>query len=380
MTVKVDGIVKRFDGRPPTVAIDHLQLTIDDGEFIVLLGPSGCGKTTTLRCIAGLESPDEGRIELQGKVVYDSATRINLPPDRRSIGMVFQSYALWPHLSVRRNIAYPLRARKLSRGIAEDWVGDMARLVDCESLLDRLPSELSGGQQQRIALARGLVARPELVLLDEPMSNLDAKLRDQVRAQMHELHADLGFTAVFVTHDQAEAFALADRAVIMNSGRIEQVDDPRRIWAAPASDYVASFIGMANRLELERHPEGWRIPGTSMQIPFADLAVDRSLSSVALRIRAGDLRVVPPDVPTEEGTVHVVGTLIDSIFGGDVLDVAVDVGGFRLHAQCELEGTHCWVDQVPRGSEIAVRFALARARCFDRETGAAMGISELSVV
>ena len=180
--------------------------------------------------------------------MFDAARRLNLPPNKRSIGMVFQSYALWPHMKVRKNIAYPLKARKLKQGLREGWVEQAAAQVDCSALLDRYPAQLSGGQQQRVALARGLVARPELVLFDEPLSNLDARLRDQVRIEIHELHTRLGFTAVFVTHDQSEALALGDRLAIMKQGKIEQYDTPEQVYEQPASEYVAAFIGISNRL------------------------------------------------------------------------------------------------------------------------------------
>ena len=224
--VTIEGLNKHFAGKPPTTAIDDLDLEIEEGEFLVLLGPSGCGKTTTLRCLAGLETPSSGAISFGGRTVFDSGSRIDTSPDKRNLGMVFQSYALWPHMTVRKNIGYPLRARKIPKSECRGWVEDVAALVDCGQLLDRYPAQLSGGQQQRVALARGLVARPDLVLFDEPLSNLDARLRDQVRAQIHELHERLRFTAVFVTHDQREALALGDRLAIMKAGRIEQFDTP----------------------------------------------------------------------------------------------------------------------------------------------------------
>src|SRR5689334_18763548 len=170
--VVIDGLVKHFHGNPPTKAVDDLGLEIDQGEFLILLGPSGCGKTTALRCLAGLETPSAGRISFGDTTVFDASRRVNLSPDKRNVGMVFQSYALWPHMTVRKNIAYPLRARKLRQGLKAGWVEETAALVDCGPLLDRYPAQLSGGQQQRVALARGLVARPELVLFDEPLSNL----------------------------------------------------------------------------------------------------------------------------------------------------------------------------------------------------------------
>jgi iron(III) transport system ATP-binding protein len=184
--VRREGLTKSFGA---TTVIKGLDLEVQEGEFLVLLGPSGCGKTTTLRCLAGLEAPTDGRISLGREAVFDGRGRVNRSPDKRSIGMVFQSYALWPHMTVRNNIAYPLKARGLKAKLAEGWVEDTARLVDCEPLLDRYPAQLRGGQQQRVALARGLVARPGLMLFDEPLSNLDARLRDLVSAQIHELHS-----------------------------------------------------------------------------------------------------------------------------------------------------------------------------------------------
>ncbi len=259
--VSIHSMTKRFDGKPPATPVDDLDLEIEEGEFLVLLGPSGCGKTTTLRCLAGLETPNTGQIQFGSATMFDAERRVNLSPDKRNIGMVFQSYALWPHMTVRKNIEYPLKARRLKEGIKNGWVEETAALVDCGGLLDRYPAQLSGGQQQRVALARGLVARPELVLFDEPLSNLDARLRDQVRAEIHELHGRLGFTAVFVTHDQSEALALGDRLAIMRNGRIEQYDTPEGVFEHPATEYVAAFIGMSNRLVCERADNGWGCDG-----------------------------------------------------------------------------------------------------------------------
>src|SRR4051794_6776383 len=260
-SVRIRSLTKRFGGKSPTTAIDNLDLEIEEGEFLVLLGPSGCGKTTTLRCIAGLETADEGAISFADRAVFDAARRVNVPPNKRNIGMVFQSYALWPHMTVRKNIGYPLRTRRMKRERANEWIEEVAALVDPTPLLDRYPAQLSGGQQQRIALARGLVARPDLVLFDEPLSNLDARLRDQVRTEIHELHGRLGFTAVYVTHDQVEALALGDRLAIMRQGALEQLATPDEVFEEPATEYVAAFIGMANRLGFERHDGSWFLDG-----------------------------------------------------------------------------------------------------------------------
>ena len=325
--VVIERLTKRFDGKPPTVAVDDLNIEIEQGEFLVLLGPSGCGKTTTLRCLAGLETANEGVLSFGGEKVFDSSSKLNLSPDKRSIGMVFQSYALWPHMTVRRNIAYPLKARKLRAGLSSGWVEDMAAVVDCSELLDRYPGQLSGGQQQRVALARGLVARPDLVLFDEPLSNLDARLREQVRNELAELHNRLDFTAVYVTHDQSEAFALGDRLAIMRQGRIEQLGTPRDVFASPRSEYVAGFIGMANRLELTERDGTWWLPGGPLRGRLRG-----GQDKAVLRLRTDDLDVRSNDMLAD----HEVGFDAEVVvvsFGGRHVDVVLAVGDDRLDAQ-----------------------------------------------
>jgi len=217
--------------------VDELSLQIDDGEFVVLLGPSGCGKTTTLRMIAGLEQATSGAILIDGERVND------LPPQRRDIAMVFQSYALYPHMTVAENIGYPLRIRKLERAEINEQVQRTAALLEITALLDRRPRELSGGERQRVALARAIVRHPRAFLMDEPLSNLDAKLRLQMRAELKHLQQQLGTTTVYVTHDQAEAMTLGHRVAVMNQGKLQQFDAPLRIYNEPANRFVASFVG-----------------------------------------------------------------------------------------------------------------------------------------
>jgi len=359
--VRIEKLSKRFDGKPPAVAANELDLDIEDGEFVVLLGPSGCGKTTTLRCLAGLEQPDSGRILFDDRPVFDGGSGLTVPPERRSIGMVFQSYALWPHLTVRKNIEYPLKARKVRQGLKEDWTTDTARLVDCEPLLERVPSQLSGGQQQRVALARGLVSRPDLVLFDEPLSNLDARLRDTVRTQMHELHQRLGFTAVFVTHDQAEAFALGDRLVVLRQGQVEQIDSARAIWAQPATDYVAEFIGMSNRIELTRIGDGWQVG--DQRLTDLRLAVPRTVDAVAIRARPDDLAVVEPEAATASDIV-LSGSFIDATFAGSHLDVSVDVAGRVLRGTAPLTGGASWIDTLELGAPVRVQLSSDAVRYY----------------
>jgi len=352
--VSVRSLSRTFGGAHGMRAVDGLDFDIDEGEFLVLLGPSGCGKTTTLRCLAGLESPDDGRIVLGEQMVFDASRKLNLPPERRGIGMVFQSYALWPHLTVRKNLEYPLRARKLKQGLREDWAAELAAVVECENLLDRYPGQLSGGQQQRVALARGLVARPDLVLFDEPLSNLDARLRKDVRSELHHLHRRLGFTAVYVTHDQEEAFALGDRLAIMRSGKIEQIDTPARVFENPASDYVANFVGMSNRLPLTFDGQTWAVAGVEMLGPF-DLPRQANQAAVG-RVRAEDLTLLQPGERTHPDLATFSATLIDSSYAGRGRDVMLEVNGTALHATVAAgRGVH-WVDAVKPGAPLMVGF------------------------
>jgi iron(III) transport system ATP-binding protein len=358
--VRIEGLTKRFGA---TTVIPGLDLEVQDGEFLVLLGPSGCGKTTTLRCLAGLEAPSDGQISLGGETVFDAQRRLNRAPDKRSIGMVFQSYALWPHMTVRRNIAYPLKARGLKEKIREGWVEDVARLVDCEPLLDRYPAQLSGGQQQRVALARGLVARPGLLLFDEPLSNLDARLRDLVRAQIHELHSRLGFTAVFVTHDQSEALALGDRLAIMRAGTIEQLDTPQRVFEQPATEYVADFVGMSNRFVCERRDDGWTCNG--QRLAGGTFGRQGAAQRLAARVRPEDLQVAPAGELSGPDLAVLGGTVVDAGYGGRHVDVIAQVGDARVHARVPAGAADNWTRTLSVGQRISVGFRPSDARRYE---------------
>jgi iron(III) transport system ATP-binding protein len=366
--VRIERLVKHFDGTPPTKAIDDIDLEIDEGEFLVLLGPSGCGKTTALRCLAGLERPDQGRITFGDTPVFDAARRVDRPPNRRSIGMVFQSYALWPHMKVRKNIAYPLKARKLKHGLREGWVEQAAAQVDCSALLDRYPAQLSGGQQQRVALARGLVARPDLVLFDEPLSNLDARLRDQVRVEIHELHTKLGFTAVFVTHDQSEALALGDRLAIMKQGKIEQYDTPERVYEHPVSEYVAAFIGISNRLLFDYNDGRWFANGQAVQgaSPTRDGA-----AATAVRVRSEELALAPVGEPPSAERCSLPGVVVDTEYGGSHIDVSVDAGDSRVMARLSTSGSGGWARRLLPGDAVEISFDPCIAKVFPAEVAVA---------
>jgi iron(III) transport system ATP-binding protein len=234
------NLTKRYG---PTAVVDALDLEIRDGEFFTLLGPSGCGKTTTLRCIAGLERPDGGSVHLGERCLADPTRGLFVQPERRNMGMVFQSYALWPHMTVFENVAYPLRLRRLGRAEIRRKVDEVLQLVGLEGYADRPAPMLSGGQQQRVALARALVFSPQVLLLDEPLSNLDALLRDEMRQQLRGLSDRIGVTTIFVTHDQVEALSLSDRIAIMRSGRVEQVGAPMEVYSAPSTPFAQAFLG-----------------------------------------------------------------------------------------------------------------------------------------
>ncbi|MEA3238321.1 MAG: ABC transporter ATP-binding protein [Candidatus Bipolaricaulota bacterium] len=234
-----------------TVALEEFNLSANTGEILVLLGPSGCGKTTLLRSIAGLERPDSGEILLGNELVFSGKRGICTPPHLRRIGMVFQNYALWPHLTVLRNVSYPLKIRRIPRATIRRKVGEMLSLVQLDGLERRYPHELSGGQQQRVALARALIMNPRLLLLDEPLSSLDAKLREEMREELKRVHSKTELTMLYVTHDQTEAMALADRIGVMESGRLIQLGPPSEIYEHPQTEFVARFIGTGNLLSGE---------------------------------------------------------------------------------------------------------------------------------
>jgi iron(III) transport system ATP-binding protein len=364
----ITGLTKSFRTRnAKTLAIDDFNVEVNEGELLVLLGPSGCGKTTTLRALAGLEVPDAGRIAFGSQVVFDADRRVNVRPNKRDVGMVFQSFALWPHMTVRRNIAYPLRARRQRDGIRAGWVEAAAKLVNCEDLLSRYPSQLSGGQQQRVALARALVARPTVMLFDEPLSNLDAKLRDQLRADLHHLHREVGFTGVYVTHDQAEALALGDRLAIMNAGRVEQLDTPDVVFSQPRTEYVAAFIGIDNVIELRREGGRWSCPAGTLHGDVPDYHGD----VVRLRIRDEDVRLCASPVELAAGEMGVSNaTVVDSSFQGRTWGVVVELGETRVTAVVEASA------RVPApGDSVMIAFASRRVLVYGA-AGELMGSPE----
>ena len=316
--VRFDAVRKDFGG---FTAIPELSLEIKPGELVTLLGPSGCGKTTTLRMLAGLESPTEGRILIGGEDV----TR--LPANRRDVAMVFQSYALFPHMSVAQNVAYGLDAGGMKAGEARQAADRGLELVGLAGLGGRLPAELSGGQQQRVAVARALVLEPQVLLLDEPLSNLDARLRRRVRTEIRELQQRLGFTAVYVTHDQEEALAVSDRIVVMKGGRIEQMGTPRQLYETPASEFIADFIGEANVVSAEIGA----VQDGRARVSIADVEVELPARGHApgpakVAVRANAVLLGDP-----EGQ-GLAGRIASSAYLGDHSEYEVESGVGRLFA------------------------------------------------
>jgi iron(III) transport system ATP-binding protein len=331
--IKVDHL-RHVYGNPGNEVVSVHDVTLDIGknEFFTLLGPSGCGKTTTLRCIAGLEQPTSGSIELDGVVVVSD--RIAVPTHRRDIGMVFQDYAVWPHMSVFENVAFPLRVgKKLRRSEIAERVEQALALVNMDAYIDRRATQLSGGQQQRLSLARALVRQPKVLLLDEPLSNLDAKLREQMRGELRLIQQRIGITTVFVTHDQVEALSLSTRIAVMNGGRVVQEGTPRDIYLNPSTEFVADFVGATSFIEgiaTVSTPEVLTVE-TDVGV-FACATNDgiRVGDSVSLALRPES--VVVGDRPTDAENSFA-GVVELSLFVGDSVDYRVQVGDRLVRAK-----------------------------------------------
>ena len=334
-TVRLNGLTKRFGEN--VAAVRDLTLEVQHGELVSLLGPSGCGKTTTLRLIAGFLEPDAGEIWV-GEQCLSSAGQ-SVPPERRGMGMIFQSYAVWPHKTVTENVAYGLKFRQAARGDLEKRVKDALALVRLEAFADRYPGELSGGQQQRVALARALVVEPAILLLDEPLSNLDANLREEMRFEIRRLHDAFQITTIYVTHDQAEAMVTSDRIAVMNTGRIEQVGTPEEVYERPATAFVAGFIGRANLLKGRVAGDGVVECEGEVRLLTAAGPEHRRGEEVTVSIRphrialSPDRGAAPGDGPMPGGRVNLFrGTVSRAIYFGDAMDYQVALAG----ADCTL--------------------------------------------
>lgn len=318
-SVTIRHVTKSFGSN---VILSSFNETFKDGEFVTLLGPSGCGKTTMLRMIAGFEKPTTGEISIDDTLI--SSDKVFLPPEKRGVGMVFQSYAVWPHMDVFHNVAYPLTIAKKDRASVERKVARVLDIVHLSQYAKRYPNQLSGGQQQRVALARALVAEPKLLLLDEPLSNLDAKLRESMRFEIKEIQRNLGITVVYVTHDQTEAMAMSDRVFLINRGVVQQKGTPEEIYRQPVNQFVADFLGKVDFLKGEAGGGRIRLHHTEVSLPYAG---DKT-GAVEVAIR-------PENIAMSKKTGDIEGTVTAGYYLGDAGDYRVTVGGISLRVITE---------------------------------------------
>jgi iron(III) transport system ATP-binding protein len=324
--IRIQNLRKSYGG---DTVLDGLDFTVHDKEFVTLLGPSGCGKTTTLMSIAGFQTPDEGVIAVGDDVFVDRTKRIDLPAERRNLGIVFQSYAVWPHMTVAQNIAFPLSLRKVGKWAVRERVAEVLKLVELGAHGGRYPHQLSGGQQQRVALARAIAYSPKVLLLDEPFSNLDAKLRERARDWLKRLQLSLGLTTVFVTHDQDEALAMSDRILVMRGGRILREGTPEEVYRNPKARFVAEFIGQCNFLTgtVETTPGGTIV--RTPQFPAGiTVAATHHGPEATVAIRPQDFELAEPGATAADDGVD--GTVTEAVFLGDHYRCHVQIGMSRI--------------------------------------------------
>ena len=380
--IVLEGVAKVYDGG--VRAVDDVTLEVADGEFVVLVGPSGCGKSTLLRMIAGLEHITEGTVRIGDRDVT------NVAPRDRDIAMVFQNYALYPQMKVRDNLAFGLKLRKTPKDEREQRVAEVARILGLEDLLDRKPGQLSGGQRQRVAMGRAMVREPAAYLMDEPLSNLDAKLRVSMRAELSRLHERLRTTTIYVTHDQVEAMTLGEKVVVLRDGVIQQVAPPKELYDAPANLFVAAFIGSPQMNLLDAAVEGDAVVGAGLRLPVRPGRVPAGTSRVILGIRPTDVRIAEPDAdaPILRGTVTVfedLGAEAHAIMPVDSPRVTADAALAAAETSDDHDGTLLAGDDraqftarldahsgVTQGSDLALAVDPQRIHLFDPASGAAL--------
>jgi len=351
-SVELRGLTKRFGS---LAVVDHVSLRIDHGQLVCLLGPSGCGKTTTLRLLAGFLEPSDGEIHVGDRLVSSSAR--TLPPEQRKMSMIFQSYALWPHMTVAENIVYGLRLRKMDRDTIAKKLEAILETTKLEILAQRYPGELSGGQQQRVALARALVVEPETLLLDEPLSNLDANLREEMRFEIRRLHDEYRYTTVYVTHDQSEAMTTADLIAVMNGGRIDQLGTPEDIYDRPQSEFVARFIGASNVIKgTARDDCHFSFAGATLRVVGAKLTAGQS---AVVAIRQHDIQLSTQMPQASQNVVK--ATVTRQVFLGANRDTMVETSdGAILRIITPTENA------VARGTEVWLTLPPERCRALER--------------
>ena len=352
--IDIAGITKRFGAFH---ALDGIDLAIDSREFVTFLGPSGCGKTTMLRTLAGFFRPDGGTIRVDGRLL--SSPGAVVPPEERRMGMVFQNYAIWPHMTVFENVVFGLRISKTPRAEVKARAGRVLAAVGLEGLESRHPGQLSGGQQQRVALARSLVVEPAILLLDEPLSNLDAKLRERMRTELKDLQRRTGITFIYVTHDQAEAMALSDRIVVFNQGRVQQVGTPREVYERPANLFIADFMGLVNKVPgtLTAQSGGTtrvRVGAQEIEAQKDGAGAGAEGGQVVVAIRPEAIQMGEQPAGAETNVLD--GVIVEVSFLGNIVDVHVDIGGAVLRVQAGR-----W-ERYALGQ--AVRLSIPATECF----------------
>ena len=351
-SVELRGLTKKYG---PLAVVDNVSLTIEHGSLVCLLGPSGCGKTTTLRLIAGFVEPTDGEIRVGERVV--STPQRSLPPERRNMSMIFQSYALWPHMTVAENITYGLKLRRTDAETTAKKLAAILSTTKLEPLASRYPGESSGGQQQRVALARALIVEPETLLLDEPLSNLDANLREEMRFEIRRLHDEYRYTTVYVTHDQSEAMTTSDVICVMNGGKIEQLGSPEEIYDRPRSEFVARFIGMSNvftgkTLDAERVS----LAGVPLRVSGEPL---KAGDDTPVSIRQHNIQILPQEPSSKDNVIP--ATVVRQVFLGSSRDYMVEVAdGTQLRVVTSA------AESVPPGSEVWLHLPPERCRALSR--------------
>ena len=355
--VSVTGLSKSYGREAGVLALDKFSLDFPAGQCTVLLGPSGCGKTTVLRSIAGLLTPDSGRISIDGAVSFDAAAGIDEPPEKRRLGMVFQSYALWPHLSVGENISYPLAASSLSKAEMQAKTAAMLEWIGLAGMAGRFVHELSGGQQQRVSLGRAMIGKPRAILFDEPLSNLDARLRERMRMELLALRQKAPYTSIYVTHDQLEAMTLGDRVVVMRAGKIEQAGAPEDVYRRPRTRFAADFVGIPNLVK-----------GTIRSVSASEILVDTVIGSLRCRGWRDDWTVGAPCTVAVRATLLGLtqsdnlaartGRMIRSVFQGTSSLHLVDLEGTQIFVESLAEERHAPQSQVALTPAAGAVFAL----------------------
>jgi ABC-type Fe3+/spermidine/putrescine transport system ATPase subunit len=354
--IEVRNLTKSFrrEGGDIVRPVDNISMIVSEDELVVLLGPSGCGKTTLLRCVAGLERPDEGEILIDGRVVFSAAKGIMLPPEQRGISMIFQAFALWPHMTVFDNVAYPLRSKKVPARDIPGRVNEILEIAGVGGLGGQYPGRISGGQQQRVALARALVSGSSVVLFDEPLSNVDTQVRARLRLELRKLHRQIKFSALYVTHDQVEALELGHRVAVLDRGRIADLGTPRRVYERPASEYVANFVGVANLFDVRIDGvdgEGFAVSGAvgSMTAAANPASLDWNVGDRALAVvRPENLRLVRG--ASRPGVNSIAGKVEAVVFAGPHTEVLVNAGDTLLRSWSNTSE----LDGLEEGAEVTI--------------------------